>query len=973
MSIYTKSKTAFASNNDFNNDFDYEGSFKVGIARGADDLVIDYLTNLYANPAVAVCRELFTNAADASSDVESPVYIKLVKQDDGSECYTLTITDYGCGMSSEQLKNNYVTYANSSKANDYGVVGAFGLGSKSPMAISNTYKVVSNNGEEQNEVIVSRTPNGVFANISACEEKKDYSFTEVAVSNIRKYDARKMIDFIDSNIAVFSKKPVNVITDFTSETRKINLYEKISISIPEYPYAEVSMYYINTSAAKTKIFNYLTGAAKLNTYARINDIAYCVSHESDTDDVLLVVDVEPGYFAFAPSREELPHGDKLDHVKDIFKAVVNNFASCDETVSFLTKNKLFDDKSVAMVISAYYHSIDSMDCFANMSDEDKSYFEELYKAIKFIKSDDDFKFLGSNTDLIQFTRFDVSSFGTKYEVRPAEDNSTVNFTSLIRNAVRCNFTKVRDYYIKHMFGRVDVFDDSKTVDNNNQHAYVTYLVEDAKRTKRSANLIVPSRFKKTNMKNYILEHVVGTRYTYNRNMSMITNPTVLVGYLNKGATYNHSAIFDFLSLKTDRTTDTSKVVAPEVFNYNDLFTKEKTDKPAKKRTSLKDREVTYHIIDKDSYKTKFPDAPKVALVSDNIEDGCDYVCFDDVYNLNALMFMAKENDFKILVVGTNLKSVRNYYSSILEEISFAAKNPTFSSCGEVELSSKLFRNEEFFKKYFVDKLANYDFITECVKARFELSRQDNVFSVQVMFDRSPLVTNSRLLLDSIKFGQAPANNFGYFLAANAIYHKSYGDITKYTCFDNVKLNDFIDYTNPGLSANSIERALSLKGDNYYVNADIKNMSMYVIESVVDYEKLYELNKTNHIRKYVAEKIANISAAHRDVVMAVFSKQEKLTFHRNNVCTDIQCADKLVLAKFRALNDECTKDILGDITNLTKILDKRDTPYYSDYKDILNAGSKSNKLTEIQEAIFKTFDARMKTLESSITEIVNKIA
>lgn len=972
MSVYTKSKTTFANNNDVNNDFDYEGSFKVGIARGADDLIIDYLTNLYANPAVAVCRELFTNAADASSDMESPVYIKLVKQDDGSECYTLTVTDYGCGMSSEQLKNNYVTYANSSKANDYGVVGAFGLGSKSPMAISNTYKVVSNNGEEQNEVVVSRTPSGVFANISACEEKKDYSFTEVTVSNIKRYDAYKMIFFIDNNITVFSKKPVNVITDFTSETRNVKLYEKVSISIPEYPYAEVSMYYVNTTAAKTKIFNYLAGDAKVNTYARINDIAYCVSRETDIDDVLLVIDVEPGYFAFAPSREELPHGDKLDHVKDIFKAVANNFAqSCDETVNFLTKNKLFDDKSVAMVISGYYSSIDSMDCFANMSDEDKSYFEELYKAVKFIKSDkDDFKFFESNTDLIQFTRFDVDSFGTKYEVRSAEDNSTVNFTSLIRNAVRCNFIKVRDYYISHIFGS-DVFDDSKTIANNNQHAYVTYLVEDAKLTKRSANLIIPSRFKKTNMKNYILEHIVGTRHTYNRSTSMVTNPTVLVGYLNKGATYNHSAIFDFLSLKTDRATDTSKVIAPEVFNYNDLFIKEKTNKSAKKkRTSLKDRKVTYFILDKDSYKTKRSNTTKTALVSDNIEDGCDCVCFDDKYNIDALLFMAKENDFKILVVNTNLKSVRNHYSSILEEISFAAKSPINS--GEVELSSKLFKNEEFFKKYLIDKLANYDFITECVHA--VLGKQDNVLKVQVMFNRSPIVTDSSLLLNSIKLGQAPANNFGYFLAANAIYHKAYGDIAKYTCFDDVKLNDFIDYTNSRLSANSIERALSLNDDySYYINADIKNMSLYVIESVVDYEKLYELNKTNHIRKYIAEKIANISTAHRDVATTVFSKQEKLTFHGNDVYTNIHCADKLVLAKFRMFNNEHTKDILDDISNLAKILDKRDTPYYSDYKDILNAGHKPNELTEIQQAIFKTFDAKMKILESSTTEIINKIA
>lgn len=62
MSIYTKSKTT-VGNLEKAEDFEInDNSFKVGIKSGAENIIIDYLTNLYSNPATAVCRELFTNA-----------------------------------------------------------------------------------------------------------------------------------------------------------------------------------------------------------------------------------------------------------------------------------------------------------------------------------------------------------------------------------------------------------------------------------------------------------------------------------------------------------------------------------------------------------------------------------------------------------------------------------------------------------------------------------------------------------------------------------------------------------------------------------------------------------------------------------------------------------------------------------------------------------------------------------------------
>lgn len=112
-------------------------------------------------------------------------------------------------MSADELKNNYITYANSSKVDDYDVVGSFGLGSKSPMAIVPKYTVESFNGKEQNIATVARTNNGIFANIEKVDEVSDHSFTRVSFGGINYDTVKKMHLYIRENICRFSKQPVH--------------------------------------------------------------------------------------------------------------------------------------------------------------------------------------------------------------------------------------------------------------------------------------------------------------------------------------------------------------------------------------------------------------------------------------------------------------------------------------------------------------------------------------------------------------------------------------------------------------------------------------------------------------------------------------------------------------------------------------------------------------------------------------------
>lgn len=97
--------------------------------------------NLYHNPAEAVLREYATNARDAHRQIGSnaPVEISLPGDFDP----TLTITDHGVGLSSEEVFTIFGTYNNSTKDESNEQAGMFGIGSKSAFGLASQFSVRS--------------------------------------------------------------------------------------------------------------------------------------------------------------------------------------------------------------------------------------------------------------------------------------------------------------------------------------------------------------------------------------------------------------------------------------------------------------------------------------------------------------------------------------------------------------------------------------------------------------------------------------------------------------------------------------------------------------------------------------------------------------------------------------------------------------------------------------------------------------
>lgn len=580
MSVYTKSGKTSISNLD-TVEIDSDDAFKVGIKAGAENIIIDYLTNLYADAPTAVCRELFTNAADASSD-DLPVYIEIKKNDneDGKRAtYSFRITDYGCGMSSEELKNNYITYANSSKVEDYDTIGSFGLGSKSPMAIVPRYTVTSNNGSEQNVATVARTKNGIFAKIDKSDNVEEHSFTSVFFDGIENYVANRMSDYIHKYIIPFSKQPVHIQSCF--ENKNVETLDCIELD------NDVTLYTNAMKPAMIKMSRINKNSDAFDILVRINNIVYVVSSVSPSCGYI-VVDVEPGYFAFAPSRESIPSGEKRNHIIDIanefsFNKFSSNGNDCDGFTRFVTSNNIMSNEE-AFKISVVYDYSDCVDISSYLGD-DTDYTDVIESADAAIANSDvydKFDALVKSNDVDVYSIVaEYSSYGNKTKCGPLEHNT--NIYGIIND--NKHHLKIR--------GRIndDGNYDIAPSDLNGELLTTTkiHIITNSKFSKKYGTAVVPAIYKHSvlsnNMKTCISDnrtHSSGSRYSMNCYDSETfiylkgnedTIPSKIIAYANlfnfeyKDRKYNHVDI--------------------SVEDYNDIV-----DKVVPSGTSRKRRELS---------------------------------------------------------------------------------------------------------------------------------------------------------------------------------------------------------------------------------------------------------------------------------------------------------------------------------------------------------------------------------------------
>lgn len=114
------------------------------------------LTNLYSNPNLAVFREYVSNAIDShvKAGIDLPIDVSI-------SGYDFIVKDYGVGMTKQEIVDIYSRYGSSTKRDTNTQIGAFGLGAKSALAISDEFHVVSISGGVELRFFVKKNNQGV--------------------------------------------------------------------------------------------------------------------------------------------------------------------------------------------------------------------------------------------------------------------------------------------------------------------------------------------------------------------------------------------------------------------------------------------------------------------------------------------------------------------------------------------------------------------------------------------------------------------------------------------------------------------------------------------------------------------------------------------------------------------------------------------------------------------------------------------
>ena len=118
------------------------GAFTIAASTKAFEVLS---SNLYQNKTLAVIREITCNAVDAHTVAGLPIRDIKVHLPTFTEPY-FAVRDYGPGMSESDVLSLYTTYFRSTKDQDNTQIGGFGLGSKSPFAVSDQFTVTSWHG-----------------------------------------------------------------------------------------------------------------------------------------------------------------------------------------------------------------------------------------------------------------------------------------------------------------------------------------------------------------------------------------------------------------------------------------------------------------------------------------------------------------------------------------------------------------------------------------------------------------------------------------------------------------------------------------------------------------------------------------------------------------------------------------------------------------------------------------------------------
>jgi len=160
---------------------DIEGGVEFSFSKDAVSKLFQMMSNyMYSDKEYAVVSELAANAVDAHAMIDKrsiPIRVQLPSKLEGE----FVVRDFGPGMSEPDVYKFLTQYGESSKGNTNDQIGSWGVGSKSPAAVSDSWSVISHHAGKRMHFEVFITEAGIPTLKKIFEGDTDETGVEVRV------------------------------------------------------------------------------------------------------------------------------------------------------------------------------------------------------------------------------------------------------------------------------------------------------------------------------------------------------------------------------------------------------------------------------------------------------------------------------------------------------------------------------------------------------------------------------------------------------------------------------------------------------------------------------------------------------------------------------------------------------------------------------------------------------------------------
>ena len=190
-------------------------------------------SNLYSDPEQSFIREIVSNAWDSHVEAGTtsiPVIVRFRKS--GSE-NSVTIRDYGVGLSPDRFKEVYCNIGSSTKreSNDY--IGGFGIGKYSSLACSNTVYITSYYEGRAYYYIMVKSGNSITTNLlmeKPTEEKNGVEVTIKGIKDITLFDKALQCIVFFPNVYIDGAPNADMVN--SAKLKRFKNFAAASIPIP---------------------------------------------------------------------------------------------------------------------------------------------------------------------------------------------------------------------------------------------------------------------------------------------------------------------------------------------------------------------------------------------------------------------------------------------------------------------------------------------------------------------------------------------------------------------------------------------------------------------------------------------------------------------------------------------------------------------------------------------------------------------